>query len=71
MNNAIVEKSNRLQRVLFVLMRKGKHSTLDIAMETFNCAVGTSISELRAQGYIITCERVGRIYYYELIGKEI
>jgi len=52
---ASIETSERLQRVLDVLQDRGWHSTLDIMQRTYLCAVGSAVSELRANGISVEC----------------
>lgn len=68
---ARIETSDRLQKVLNVLSDGQWHSTLDIMLKTYLCAVGSAVSELRANGYDIECRCVkhGR-YEYKLIYQE-
>jgi len=65
---ARLDSSERLQRVLDVLLDRQWHSTLDIMQRTYLCAVGSAISELRANGLTIECRCVGHgRYEYRLI----
>lgn len=52
---ARIESSDRLQKVLDVLMDRQWHGTLDIMTRTSLCAVGSAISELRANGIRVEC----------------
>ena len=65
---ARIESSERLQRVFYVLSDLQWHCTLEIMHHTSLCAVGSAISELRANGLDIECRCVdkGR-YEYRLI----
>jgi hypothetical protein len=60
MNHANDEKSDRLKKVLAVLADGNWHGTLAIMKRTLNCAVSTTVSELRANGHAIECRQVGR-----------
>lgn len=60
MHAAMVEASERLQRVLRLLEDGQWHSTLDVMIGAGVCAVNSCIAELRANGYAIACRRVGR-----------
>lgn len=72
MNAAKVKKSDRLKSVLELLKQKKAFSTRDIIRATGVCAVSAIISELRQNGYRITCmrqynQKQGKtIYYYKL-----
>lgn len=63
---ARLEKSERLQRVLDVLARGKAMTTRQIVREAHVCAVSTIVSELRAQGVPITCERKGDRWWYSM-----
>ncbi len=71
MHSANLEKSHRLTRLLNVLIEAKQHqkvmSTMELVDKTRICAVSTAISELRAQGYVIDCFRVDRVFYYILV----
>lgn len=66
MNSANIHKSNRLQRVLSVLMDKKEHTTRDLIRNAKVCAVNSCIAELRANGIQIECERKKNLWYYAL-----
>ena len=66
MNYANLESSDRLRRVLRTLKRKAELSTLEIGIRARVCAVSTAVSELRANGYAIRCQRCGDVWYYRL-----
>ena len=66
MNYANIEKSDRLQRVADVLAQSGELSTLDIIKKANVCAVNSIVSELRQNGYDITCQRRGEKWFYKL-----
>jgi hypothetical protein len=75
---ARVEKSKRLQRVLVFLGKRGEAgaTTREIQDHANLCAVNTAISELRKNGYRITCTAVkgkrkdgARIYKYVLVAQ--
>lgn len=64
MHSATIEKSPRLQRVLAVLLDNKKHTTRDIIRKASVCAVNSCVSELRANGISIECERTGNLWRY-------
>ncbi len=67
---AKVENSPRLRRVLDVLDDGEWHSTFDIMSRTQLCAVGSAVSELRANGLDIESRCVGQgKYEYRLRGE--
>jgi len=66
---ARIEKSDRLQRVLQVLMAIDKPSSRQIQEIANVCAPSTCISELRKSGYLIDCERQGSIWFFRLLGR--
>jgi len=72
MNAARLEKSERLQRTLEVLMDGKPHTTLDIAVRTRSCATHSNIAELRENGVGVSCRcagtsaQGGRVYVYQL-----
>ena len=66
MNAANYKKSERLRRVLKLLREGGEHSTRGIMASAHVCAVSACVSELRAQGFNITCKRNHDVWYYKL-----
>lgn len=66
MNAADIEKSDRLKRVIRVLERHTELSTLRIIQMADVCAVNSIIAELRQNGYQISCQRRGKIWFYRL-----
>lgn len=69
---ARLDNSDRLQRVLDVLLDRQWHSTLEIMQRTFLCAVGSAISELRANGIAVECRCAGKgKYEYRLIDRRL
>ncbi|NBX50683.1 hypothetical protein EBT25_12280 [bacterium] len=66
MNYANIEKSDRLARVAELLSQGGEFTTLDIIKQAHVCAVNSIISELRQNGYGISCQRRGSKWYYKL-----
>ena len=66
MKAAKLTRSDRLQRVLAVLMDYRRHTTRDIIRNAHVCAVNSIISELRSNGVPILCERKGNKWFYEL-----
>lgn len=59
MNHANASNSKRLKAVLKILADGKWHGTLAIMKRTWCCAVGTAISEIRANGYDVECRQVG------------
>ena len=57
---AKVKNSPRLQRTLSVLLDHHPHTTRHIQEKAHVCAVNSIVSELRANGYVIDCECIGR-----------
>lgn len=66
MKSANVEKSVRLQKVLWVLWDKLPHTTREIIYRSGQCAINTCVDELRDNGYKIECQRKGKYWYYRL-----
>lgn len=66
MNFAHLEKSKRLQRVRYLLLDGKQHSTMDIIQNACVCAVNSIVSELRANGVDISCQRKGDVWFYQL-----
>jgi hypothetical protein len=64
-------KSDQLKAILRCLRACANPSTLTLQEWSKSCAVSTRISELRARGYIINCERKERRYHYTLIGVAV
>jgi len=66
MNAARIEKSERLQRVDFLLSDGQEHSTLEICIRANVCAVNSAIAELRAHpnNRVISCRRIADVWYY-------
>lgn len=67
MHSATIERSARLRRVDQLLADGNEHSTLDIVNKAQVCAVNSCIAELRANGRIINCRRVGDVWYYQRV----
>ena len=67
MNAAALETSDRLQRVLKLLSRGGEFTTLEIIQKAGVCAVNSIISELRQNGYDISCVRRANKWFYRMI----
>lgn len=73
MHAARIEESPRLNRVLEYLRFHGPSTTMEIMLGCQVCAVNSIIAELRANGYIVTCQAVkGKrgVYSYRLIEGE-
>jgi len=68
MHAANLEKSDRLQRVLKVLTRRGKHgaTSMELIRLASTVAPNSCVAELRQQGYNITCTRTGNVWRYTL-----
>ena len=69
MNAASIEKSKRLQRVDDLLSTGKRFSTMEIIRYAEVAAVNSIISELRANGRQIKCERKGDVWYYQMPEK--
>jgi predicted transcriptional regulator len=67
MNAANFDKSERLQKVAKLLGGGGEYTTMDIIKKAGVCAVNSIISELRENGYIITCERRHNKWFYRMV----
>ena len=65
MNAAKLSKSDRLMRVRNVLMDGQSHSTRDIVRKAHVMAVSACVSELRQNGMVIDCQRVGDRWFYQ------
>lgn len=67
MNNAKLERSDRLQRV-YALLRSSERpiSTMEIIQGANVCAVNSTISELRRNNIGIKCECLNKVFYYSL-----
>ena len=66
MNYAKLNNSPRLIRVWGYLTDREPHSTRDIMLKANVCAVNSCVSELRANGFDISCNRKGKIWWYQL-----
>ena len=64
MHYAMLSKSERLKRVRDFLKDGKAHSTLEIIKRAKVCAVSAIVSELRANGMSIDCQRCGSRWYY-------
>lgn len=72
MNHARLSTSPRLQRVLRALREaRGEITPLELTLKARVAAVGTAISELRANGAVIDCRQAlmdgERRFFYRLI----
>lgn len=67
MHAAQLANSDRLQRVLDVLVDGKEHTTMDLVLEAGVCAVNSIVAELRANGYSIDCQRRGDCWFYQLL----
>lgn len=68
MNAAKLSKSDRLRRVASLLKKARKPlSTMDIISKANVCAVNSIVSELRANGMTIDCNRIGDVWYYRIV----
>jgi hypothetical protein len=63
---ANLSKSDRLQRVFKLLSKGGEYTTLEIIQQAGVCAVNSIISELRANGFDISCERRENKWFYRM-----
>jgi hypothetical protein len=68
---ARVTHSDRLRRVLDVLLDGAEHTTLDLMQSAHVCAVNAIVDELRGNGYRITCQRRGDRWFYQLQLAEV
>lgn len=66
MHSARLSSSDRLKRVAAVLGDGLPHTTLEIVQAAGVCAVNSCVSELRRNGYSITCQRSGDIWRYQM-----
>lgn len=66
MNHALIDRSQRLKRVHDFLKDGKPHSTLEIVKKAKVCAVSSVVSELRANGLDIDCQRKADRWYYRL-----
>ena len=64
MHAAKLSTSERLWRVRELLKDGQSHSTLEIIKRAKVCAVSAIVSELRANGMDIDCQRRGDRWYY-------
>ena len=73
MNNASLDKSERLQRLKRFLQGGNWRSTRDIVFNTDIMSVSAAVSELRANGLDIICRKVrarqGFIWQYRLVSS--
>ena len=73
MNYAKLITSNRLDRMWEALMNNPWATTAQLQRLTKSCSVATDISELRKNGFRISCEYVGmkngrKVYKYKMEG---
>ena len=66
MNAADIDNSDRLQRVWKLLSKGGEYTTLEIIQQAGVCAVNSIISELRANGCDIQCQRRDKKWFYRM-----
>jgi hypothetical protein len=66
MHSARLSSSDRLKRVADVLGDGQPHTTLEIVHAAGVCAVNSCVSELRRNGYSITCQRSGDVWFYRM-----
>ena len=64
---ADLKKSVRLQGVWDLLKNGAEYTTRDIILFAKVCAVSAAISELRANGKKIRCQRRGKYFYYKRV----
>ncbi len=68
---ANINTSDRLQKVLSVLSDYAWHGTFDIMSKTQLCAVGSAVSEIRANGVAVESRCIGRgRYQYKLLKEK-
>lgn len=68
---ALLENSERLQKVVKFLGDKKTYTTLEIQLACQVCAVGSIVSELRDKknGFDIVCKQIGRDRWeYTMVG---
>ena len=65
-HSADASKSEQLQLILMTLREYGPSTTLTLSRMSGSMAVSTRISELRANGYEIKCERKAGKWWYTL-----
>ncbi len=63
---ANAEKSEQLQLILFTLREQGPSTTLTLSRMSGSLCPGTRVSELRANGYDIKCERKNGKFWYSM-----
>ena len=66
MHSARLHNSDRLRRVLDAIADGAEYTTLEIMQRSHVCAVNSCIAELRENGYRITCQRRGDLWFYQL-----
>jgi len=66
MRYANINNSPRLLRTLKVLKKNTELTTLEIIQKARVCAVSAIISELRQNGFSISCKRRGNNWFYKL-----
>jgi len=67
MHSAKLENSKRLQRVYNLLKSGHAYTTLQIQRAARVCAVNSIVSEIRDNGYDITCRCIGRgLFIYQM-----
>jgi hypothetical protein len=67
MKAANLDTSERLKRVKKLLKDRREYSTLEIIRRAKVCAVNSIISELRANGLSINCQRKGDRWFYRMV----
>ena len=58
--------SPRLQRMLALLQRGGRYTTMDVIIGAKVCAVNSIAAELRENGVPVHCKRNGDVWEYWL-----
>jgi hypothetical protein len=66
MKAAKLDRSARLQRVHELLKTGREFSTMEIVLGANVMAVSAAVSELRAQGKLIHCQRRADVWYYRM-----
>jgi len=65
-----VKPLSQNDRILAALQDGREHEMRDIHVVAGFCRLNSRVSELRKRGYVITCRREGREYWYRLVKPE-
>lgn len=63
---ANIDRSERLQKALALLEDGSWHSTMEVALSANTVCPGTTIQELKANGFDIQSRKNGKRYEYKL-----